>query len=113
MKREKIRVYIDESVDVRVAEGLKRRGIDAWSSKDAGKLGLTDEEQLKYAFEEKAIIFTHDDDFLGIAAKSNREHYGLIYVHQQKMSIGEYIRQIKNLVETKLVEEMRNRIVFL
>ena len=64
----KIRIYTDESVNVGVAEGLKRRGVDALSARDSGNLGLTD-EQLIYASEEIATIFTHDTDFLRIAAR--------------------------------------------
>jgi len=45
----KIRIYTDESVDIAIAEGLKRRGVDAFSARDAGKLGLADEEQLIFA----------------------------------------------------------------
>ena len=39
----KIRTYTDESTSVAIAEGLKRRGVDAFSTRDAGNLGLTDE----------------------------------------------------------------------
>ena len=65
----KIRIYTDESASVAIAEGLKRRGVDAFSARDAGNLGLTDEEQLIYANKEKLTIFTHDTDFLQIAAR--------------------------------------------
>ena len=70
MRWKQIQIYTDESVDIRITEGLKRRGINVWSAKDVGRLGLTDEEQLKYAFQEKAVIFTHDDDFLSMVANS-------------------------------------------
>ena len=30
----KIRIYTDESVNIAVVEGLKRRGIDAFSARD-------------------------------------------------------------------------------
>ncbi len=33
---------------------------DAFSARDRDKLGLTDEEQLFFASQEKATIFTHD-----------------------------------------------------
>ncbi|MFQ6056577.1 MAG: DUF5615 family PIN-like protein [Methanosarcinales archaeon] len=104
-------MYADESANVAVVEGLKRKGVEAFSARDVGKLGLTDEEQLEFAFEKKAVIFTHDVDFLRMAY--NREHYGIIYVHQQKLSVGECIKRIKNLVETRTQEEMRNIVVFL
>ena len=63
-----IRIYTDESVDVAIAQGLQRRGVEAYSARDRDKLGLTDEEQLIFATQKKATIFTHDTDFLRIAA---------------------------------------------
>jgi predicted nuclease of predicted toxin-antitoxin system len=59
----KISIYTNESVSVAIADGLKRRGVEAFSARDAGNLGLTDEEQLIYAGKEKVSIFTHDTDF--------------------------------------------------
>ncbi|MDO8724662.1 MAG: DUF5615 family PIN-like protein [Candidatus Methanoperedens sp.] len=108
-----IKIYADENVNVAIVEGLKRRGVEAWSAIDKCKLGLSDEEQLKYAFEEKTTIFTHDDDFLSMAAQSEIEHCGIIYVHQQHLSIGDCIRKLKAIVETMSHEEMHNRILFL
>ena len=55
-----IRIYADESVDVAIAQGLQRRGVEAYSARDRDKLGLTDEEQLIFTTQEKATIFTHD-----------------------------------------------------
>lgn len=48
----RIRIYTDESVDIAIAEGLKRRGVDAFSVRDVGHLGLTDQEQLRQEGEE-------------------------------------------------------------
>lgn len=110
---ERIKIYADENVNVAIVEGLKRRGVEVGSAVDTGKLGLSDEEQLKYALEERAVIFTHDDDFLSRVAESEIEHCGIIYVHQQHLSIGECIRRLKTIVETMSPEEMHNRILFL
>ena len=113
---EKIRVYTDESVDVAIAEGLKRRGVDAWSARDAGKLGLTDEEQIQYAISERASIFSHDDDFLKLAIQWVREekmHYGVIYAHRLDYSIGECVRKLKLIVDVLAQEDMINHIEFL
>ena len=106
-----VRIYADESVNVAIVEGLKRRGVDAFSARDAGKLGLSDEEQLEFAMRNRAVIFTHDVDFLRMAL--DREHHGIIYVHQQKVSIGECVRRLKRIVEVKSPEEMRNQVIFL
>ena len=114
MQEEKrIKIYADENVNIAIVEGLKRRGIEAWSAIEKGRLGLSDEEQLRYALEEKATIFTHDDDFLSMATESGIEHFGIIYVHQQNLSVGGCIRRLKAIVETMSPEEMHNRILFL
>jgi hypothetical protein len=75
-----IRIYADESVNVAIVEGLKRRGVKIWSARDVGKLGLRDEEQL---------------------------------VHLLHLSIGESIRRLKTIVETKSSDAMCNQIHFL
>lgn len=85
--------------------------MEAFSAKDIGKLGLTDERQIEVATTERAVIFTHDVDFLRMA--SRREHLGIIYVYQQKLSVGECIKRLKAIAETKSPGEMRNRIIFL
>jgi predicted nuclease of predicted toxin-antitoxin system len=72
---------------------------------------LTDEQQLETAIQEQAVIFTHDVDFLKLAIHKN--HPGIIYVHQQKLTIGEIIKRIKIIAETKTPEEMYNQIIFL
>jgi predicted nuclease of predicted toxin-antitoxin system len=87
-KEKRIKIYADENVNVAIVEGLRRRGVEAWSAIDKGKLGLSDEEQLRFALEEKATIFTHDDDFLSMATESGIEHFGIIYVHQQHFASG-------------------------
>ena len=111
-----IRIYTDESVDVAIAQGLQRRGIEAFSVRDREKLGLTDEAQLIFAGEEKAAIFTHDTDFLRIAAQwidEGRTHFGVIYCHQAAYGIGDCIRNLKMLVTVLTQEDMIDHIEFL
>ena len=55
--------------------------MDVFSAKDIGKLGLTDEEQIRVAAANRAVIFTHDVDFLRMARREH--HLGIIYVHQR------------------------------
>ena len=113
---QRIKIYTNESVQVAIAEGLKRRGIDARSCRDIGNYGLTDEQQLDYACKSNLVIFTHDDDFLKLSAKyiaQGKKHSGVIYSHQKDYSIGECIRRIKLIVDVLSPEEMRNHIEFL
>ena len=112
----KIRIYTNESVDVAIAEGLRRRGVDAISARDSDNLGLSDEEQLIYAAKEKVTIFTHDTDFLQVAARwmvEGRTHPGIIYCHQKNYPIGGCIRQLRMLTAVLTSEDMINHIEFL
>ncbi len=111
-----LRIYTDESVPVAIGAGLKRRGVDAWSARDAGKLGLSDEEQLRYAGRERAVVLTHDADFLRVAREWKRqakEHWGILYVPQQKLGIGECISRLLDYALLVDSDEMKNRIEFL
>jgi len=111
-----VRIYTDENVNPAIVEGLRRRGVDAWSAADMGNLGISDEEQLEYATSERAILFTHDVDLIPIARswiREGEEHWGVIYVHQDKLSIGECIRCLKDYADILEAEDMKNCVEFL
>jgi predicted nuclease of predicted toxin-antitoxin system len=107
----KIRFYLDESVHVAVANSLKRRGVDAISARDAGNLGLSDEEQFRYAIKNNFVIVTHDADFLSLAI--DYEHRGIVFVHQQKYSIGDFVRRLKLLWDVTDQKDMKDHVEFL
>ena len=107
----KIAFYTNESVNIAVAEGLKRRGVRVISARDAGNLGLSDEEQLNYAAKNNFVIVTHADDFLTMAIKY--DHKGIVYVHQQKYGVGDLIRKLKLLWDVAEQEDFRNHVEFL
>jgi len=56
----RLKIYTDENVDIRIAAGLKRRGIKAVSAHEKDMIGASDIEHFRYASEIKAVIFTHD-----------------------------------------------------
>jgi len=112
----RLRIYIDENVDVRVAEGLRRRGIDAFSAREKGTLGIKDEQHFEKAKDLKAVIFTHDPHFIEIAknlVKSGKEHYGLIFVEMHRCDLGECIRRLALYAEILSSEDMMNQTEFL
>src|SRR3972149_5717998 len=108
-----IKIYTNESGHVAVATGLRRRGVGAVSALDTGNLGLTDENQLDYAARHKAAIFTHDADFLRLAqqwATRKKPHWGIIYVHQDKISLGDCIRRLKEIADIFEPDDLKNQI---
>ncbi len=87
----KLKIYTDENVDVRIAEGLRNRGIKAFSAMERGMTGATDLDHFKYSADIKAVIFTHDHHFLQIAKAfkiEGKSHYGVIFAEMNKLSIG-------------------------
>ena len=112
----RLKIYTDENVDVRVAEGLRRRGIEAVSVYDEHQTGISDQAQLVHAGTLGAVLFTHDSDLIEIAAEINRqgnEHCGVIFVEMHRLTLGEYIRRLALYAEVVAAEEMVNRIEFL
>lgn len=99
-----------------VAEGLKRRGFDAFSARDVGNLGLTDMEQLQYALAQRAVLVTHDDDFLKLAhlwGKEGKHHAGIAYTPMAKLTTGDIIHRIQSLVDLYAQESFQDHIEFL
>ncbi|MEW6163023.1 MAG: hypothetical protein AB1606_06905 [Nitrospirota bacterium] len=85
----RLKIYTDENVDVRIADGLRKRGIRAFSA---------------------------DHHFLEIAKELNNEgkdHWGVIFVEMNKLSVGECIRRLALYADILSAEEMKNQIEFL
>lgn len=112
----KLRIYSDENVVPRVAEGLRRRGVDARSALEEGTIGVADAGQFAQAFSRRAVLFTHDHDFLEMALEKTRrgdEHHGVIFAEMHRLGLGECIRRLALYAEVVSTEEMMNRVEFL
>jgi len=112
----RLKIYTDENVDVRVAEGLKKRGIKAWSALEKSMSGAEDIEHILFASKIEAVFFTHDHHFLEIAKQFTKEgetHYGVLFVEMNTLSVGECIKRLTLYAEIIAAEEMKNQIEFL
>ena len=112
----KLKIYADENVDIRVAEGLRRRGIKAFSAHEKNKTGISDIEHFTYASKQKAVIFTHDHHFLEIAKSytdQGKKHWVVIYVSMTQLSIGECIKRLALYAEVLSAEEMADKLEYL
>lgn len=82
-------LYLDEDVTVVLARILVGRGFDALRTRDAGKLGKTDEEQLVCATESNRVIFTHNRrHFEALHARfveRQLEHSGILISGQREV----------------------------
>jgi hypothetical protein len=112
----RLKIYTDENVDIRVADGLKRRGFKACSALEEGMIGVDDIEHFNYAAKIESVIFTHDHHFLEIAGQFTKEgktHYGVIFAEMNKLGVGECIKRLALYAEVHATEEMMNQIEFL
>jgi len=75
------KVYLDEDVHKRVADGLRLRGFDVVSSHEIGRKGMTDQQQLDYAISQERLLVTFNvSDYVKLGreyAASGKRHYGI------------------------------------
>ncbi len=107
-----IRFYLDENVQIAVAEQLQRRGIEAVSARSLGSLGDADENHLARARAMGCVLCTHDTDYYQLAA-SGGEHSGIIIGQQDKHTIGDWVKGLTLIHAVYTAEDMRNRVEFL
>lgn len=81
-----MKLYLDESVSVVLANVLAQHGVDCLTVREAGLLGQPDEFQLSVATREHRVFFTHDTrDFSRLASDwvvTGRTHAGILLAHQ-------------------------------
>lgn len=102
-----VRYYTDEHVDNAVAEELRRLGLDAITTAEAGMLGRDDEEQLEFATQQGRVLFTKDIDFVTLAYTVHG-HAGVVYGAGR--SIGEIIAALVFIHSTLSADEMRGNL---
>ncbi|MDY6789066.1 MAG: DUF5615 family PIN-like protein [Candidatus Nanohaloarchaea archaeon] len=108
-----MKVYIDESVYPAISNGLRRRDVEAVDVREEGNIGMSDKEQLEFADKNNLVIFTFDDDFIRLVNRLDLTHPGIIYCDQRKYSIGEIIRRLEAVVETRSEEEITSNVIYL
>ncbi len=108
-----MKIYADENIERSIIEGLRRRKIEVVSTRELGYLSKSDEFHLKKASELKAVILTHDIDFVRMASSSGVNHAGIIFSHPKNVSIGQCIRGVELITSILTEEDMENHIEFL
>jgi hypothetical protein len=100
-----IKYYTDEHVSSAVVNGLRQRGVDVLTAKEAGMLGSPDEEHLKLANTQGRVIFAQDSDFLRFHS-NGIEHHGIVYSHQ-RMPIGQIIQGLTLIYQILSEDDMK------
>ena len=98
-----IALYLDEDVDVLVADLIRARGFIATTTQEAGRLHNSDTAQLAYAVSQHRTLLTHnrvDCEALARAyMAAGQTHYGmLIAVRRPPQEVARRLLRILNHV---------------
>jgi Domain of unknown function (DUF5615) len=110
-----IELYLDEDVDVLVADLLRARGFVAITTLEAGRLRATDADQLDFAAGQRKAFLTHNRaDFEALDRgyrEEGRTHYGIfIAVRRPPHEIARRLLAILNQVTA---DEMMGQIRYI
>ncbi len=115
MTRLFIELYLDEDVDVLLAELLRARGFSVLTTREAGQLTRSDVEQLAYAVAQERAFLTHNRvDFAELAQaylEEGRQHHGIILAVRR--STYELARRVLVILNSVTADEMRDQVRYI
>lgn len=109
-------LYMDENVHGAITRGLRARGADVVTVQDEERDGASDAEVLDRATELERLLFSQDKDLLAEAAlrqRAGRPFAGVVYAHQEDVSIGTCVRDLELIAKAGTPDEFRDRVTYL
>jgi hypothetical protein len=104
-------------MDEDFVQALRSRNVDVLTVADVGMLHRSDEEQIDWARQNGRVIFSFNTrDFYRLHTtiiEQGFSHAGIILAPQQRYGVGELMRGVLKLINTKSSAEMQGQIEFL
>ncbi|MBE7531121.1 MAG: DUF5615 family PIN-like protein [Chloroflexi bacterium] len=110
-----IELYLDEDINVLIADLLRGRGFAATTAREEGQLAKSDEEQLAYAVSQRKTLLTHNrHDFETLAREyvsAGKTHYGIILAVRNPPY--EVVRRLMRFLNHVTADEMKNQVRYI
>lgn len=110
-----IDLYLDEDVDVLVADLVRARGFTVTTTQEAGNIGASDRQQMAAAVSLQHTFVTHNrTDFEVLAEEyfaAGQEHYGIIVAVRR--SPYEIVRRLLSILNHVAADEMKNQLRYI
>jgi hypothetical protein len=109
-------VYMDVHVPAAITASLRRRGINVITAQDDQRDRSSDEDLLARATQLGRVLFTQDDDLLGVAVgwqRDGRSFSGVIYAHQLSAGIGTLVSDLELVLACCSEDEVADRVIYL
>jgi predicted nuclease of predicted toxin-antitoxin system len=107
-----IRLYLDENIQIVIADQLRRKGIEVVTVRDLALLGDSDANHLRRATAMGCVLCTYDDDYLQLAA-SGLDHAGIVFGKPTKHTIGDWVNGLELLHAVYSADDMKNHVEYL
>jgi len=110
-----IKLYLDEDVDVLVAELIRSQGFHAITTSEVRRKGEDEPQQLEYAVSRQCAIVTHNRvDFEMLAQQyfaDGLTHYGIVIAVQRLPH--KITELLLNILNDFTADEMINQIIYI
>jgi hypothetical protein len=110
-----IELYLDEDVDVLLADLLKARGFDVLTTLEAQRLGATDAEQLAFATSVQRTLLTHNrvhfEQLIEAHFVAGLSHPGVIIAVRR--DVYELTRRMLIILNNVAADEMRDQVRYI
>ncbi|HNS03135.1 MAG TPA: DUF5615 family PIN-like protein [Anaerolineae bacterium] len=108
-----IALYMDEHVPRSITIGLRLRSVDVLTAQEDGRRNTPDSALLDRATELGRVMFSQDSDMLSEARQrqlSQQSFSGVIYGHQQRVTIGICVRDLELLAKAAEPHDLANTV---